>query len=110
MISTSNETPLKMCDLSVGATIYHLAVENRDISLLLTAKENQLFEVDRDKETPFHYAAINDDLEICELLLKKAPSLKDMECVEGKTALDWVIEYNNEYNSHIDIIAFLQEQ
>ena len=97
-------------DLVEGATIYHLAVENRDTATLLSAAEENLMKVDRDKETPLHYAAVNDDLEICKLLLSKAPHLKEMKCVEGKTALDWVIEYNEEYNSHVDIIAFLQEQ
>ena len=97
-------------DLVEGATIHHLAVENRDIDVLMMAKENDLLTVDRDKETPLHYATVNDDLEICKLLLTKAPQLKNMQCVEGKTVLDWAIEYNAEYNSHVDIIEFLQEQ
>ena len=107
---TSEETIPKMLDdLVEGSTIYHLAVENRDTAILLSATEDNLLKVDRDKETPLHYAAVNDDLELCKLLLSKAPALRDMRCVEGKSALDWVIEYNEEYNSHVEMIAFLKE-
>lgn len=110
MSSTTPEETIRhnIDDLAEGATIYHLAVENRDISTLLLAKEDDLLKVDRDKETPLHYAAVNDDLEICKLLLTKAPWLEYMQCIEGKTALEWAIEYNEEYNSHVDVCAFLK--
>ena len=49
-------------DLVEGATIYHLAVENRDTVTLLSATEDNLMKVDRDNETTLHYAAVNDDL------------------------------------------------
>ena len=64
--TTPEETmPTTLDDLAEGATIYHLAVENRDTATLLLAKEDDLLKVDRDMETPLHYAAVNDDLEIC---------------------------------------------
>ena len=94
-------------DLVEGATKYHLAVENRDLELLKTASKKDLEILDRDGESVFHYAAVNDDLEICKLLLKLNPSLKEIKCIEGKTALDWAKEYYNEYNSHLDIITYL---
>ena len=110
MSSTTPEETIRhnIDDLVEGATIHHLAVENRDIDVLMMAKENDLLTVDRDKETPLHYATVNDDLEICKLLITKAPQLKNMRCIEGKTALDWAIEYNEEYNSHVDVCAFLK--
>ena len=55
----------------------------------------------------YNYIVVNDDLETCKLLLSKNPALLNIKCIEGKTALDWVKEYNAEYNSHIDIINFL---
>jgi len=102
--------PQTLNDLGEGATIYHLAVETRDTTLLGISNADDLVKVDIDMETPLHYAAVNDDLEICKLLLSKAPTLKDMRCEEGKTALDWALLYNEEYNSHVDLIRFLQEQ
>ena len=109
--TTPEETmPTTLDDLAEGATIYHLAVETRDTTLLGIANADDLVKVDIDMETPLHYAAVNDDLEICKLLLSKAPKLKNMRCEEGKTALDWALLYNEEYNSHADLIRFLQEQ
>ena len=96
-----------MSDLVPGATIVHLAVENRDLDTIKNASKDLLIRCDRDKESPLHYAAVNDDLETCKLLLSKNPALLNIKCIEGKTALDWVKEYNAEYNSHIDIINFL---
>ena len=90
-----------------GATIVHLAVENRDLQTINNAFNDLLIKCDRDGESPLHYAAINDDLELCKLLLTKNPALLNIKCVEGKTALDWTKEYYSEYNSHSDIINFL---
>jgi ankyrin repeat protein len=97
-----------MRDLVPGATIVHLAVENRDIEKINNASKDLLIRCDRDGESPLHYAAVNDDLEMCKLLLSKNPDLLNIKCIEGKTALDWAKEYYAEYNSHSDIINFLE--
>ena len=96
-----------MSDLVPKATIVHLAVENRDLETIKNASKNLINKLDRDGESPLHYAAVNDDLEICKLLLSKSPELLNMKCIEGKTALQWAKEYHSEYNSHSDIINFL---
>ena len=98
-------------DLSQGATLVHLAVENNDISYINTVDKELILKVDRDLETPLHYAAVNNNLELCKILLNKAPELLNMKCIEGNTALDWVNEYNLEYNnSHIDLVEFLENK
>ena len=96
-------------DLSEGATIYHLAVENRDHEQLKKASKTELEKLDRDGESVLHYAAINDDIETCKLLLELNPNLKDIKCIEGKTALDWTKEYQSEYNSHQEICDLLAQ-
>ena len=96
-----------MSDLVPGATIVHIAVENRDLDTIKNASKDLLIRCDRDKESPLHYAAVNNDLETCKLLLYKNSELLNIKCIEEKTALDWAKEYNAEYNSHIDIINFL---
>ena len=97
-----------MSDLVPGATILHLAVENRDLDTIKNASKDLLIRCDRDKESPLHYAAVNNDLETCKLLLYKNSELLNIKCIEGKTALEWAKEYNAEYNSHTDIINFLE--
>jgi len=96
-------------DLSEGATIYHLAVENRDHEQLKKASKTELEKLDRDGESVLHYAAINDDNETCKLLLELNPDLRNIKCIEGKTALDWTKEYQSEYNSHQEICALLAQ-
>ena len=96
-------------DLSEGVTIYHLAVENRDHEQLKEASKTELEKLDRDGESVLHYAAINDDIETCKLLLELNPDLKNIKCIEGKTALDWMKEYKSEYNSHQEICDFLAQ-
>ena len=105
-----SETPIKMelSDLVKYATMSHLAVENRDINYLTNVDRNELSKKDRDGETPLHYAAVNDDFEICKLLVSRNPEIINIKDVENKTAYDWVLEYNLEYNSHINIINFLK--
>jgi len=98
-----------MSGLVPGATIVHIAVENRDLDTIKNASNDLLIRCDRDGETPLHYASVNDDLEICKLLLSKNPALLNIKCIEGKTALDWAKEYNAEYNSHTEIINFLEK-
>ena len=95
-------------DLAEGATKYHLAVENRDLELLKKASKKDLEILDRDGESVFHYAAVNDDLETCKLLLELNPNLINIKCIEDKTALDWAKEYQNEYNSHHIVCNFLK--
>ena len=105
---TNTDIIKNMSDLVPKATIVHLAVENRDLETIKNASKHLINKLDRDGESPLHYAAVNDDLEICKLLITKAPQLENMRCIEGKTALDWAIEYNEEYNSHVDVCAFLK--
>ena len=95
-------------DLVEGATIYHLAVENRNHALLKKASKTELEILDRDKESVLHWAAVNDDLETCKLLLELNPNLINIKCIEDKTALDWAKEYQNEYNSHHIVCNFLK--
>ena len=94
-------------DLPEGATIYHLAVENRNHNQLKKASNINLEKLDRDGESVLHYAAVNNDIETCKLLLELNPNLKDIKCIEGKTALDWAKEYQSEYNSHQEVCDFL---
>ena len=96
-----------MDDLVSGATIVHLAVENRDLETIKNASKDLLSKSDKDGETPLHYATTNDDLEICKLLLSKNPELLNIKCVDGKTALELAIDYYLEYNSNLEIITFL---
>lgn len=94
-------------DLVPGETKYHLAVENKDFKFIENSKPEFLEIVDRDGESPLHYAAVNDDIEMCKLLLKINPKLKNIKCIENKTALDWALEYHLEYNTHYTLIMYL---
>ena len=94
-------------DLVSGATIVHLAVENRDLETIKNASKDLLSKSDKDGETPLHYATTNDDLEICKLLLSKNHELLNIKCVDGKTALELANDYHSEYNTHLKIIKFL---
>ena len=96
-------------DLCEGATIYHLAVETRDHEQLKKASNIDLETLDRDGESVLHYAAVNNDIETCKLLLELNPNLKDIKCIESKTALDWAKEYQSEYNSHQEVCDFLAQ-
>ena len=89
-------------------TNYHVAVQNRDLKFIENSIPESLEIVDRDGETPLHYAAVNDDIEMCKLLLKINPKLKNIKCIEGKTALDLAFEYYLEYNTHYNLIMFLK--
>jgi len=104
------ETELKTLDCLVeGATDVHLAVENRNIQALYTFESSQLLKKDRDGETALHYAAINDDVEICKILINRNPDIIHITDVEDKTAYDWVREYNDEYHSHINTCDLLKK-
>jgi ankyrin repeat protein len=105
---TTTDFIKNMSDLVSGATIVHLAVENRDLETIKNAPKDLISTLDRDGESPLHYAAVNNDLEICKLLLFKSPDLLNIKCEEGKTALEWAKAYHSEYNSHLEIITFLE--
>ena len=105
---TTSDFIKDMSDLGSGATIAHLAVENRDLETIKNAPNDLIRKLDIDCESPLHYAAVNDDLEICKLLIDKCPDLLNIKCEEGKTALEWAKSYHSEYNSHLEIINFLE--
>lgn len=96
-------------DLVEDATDVHVAVENRNIEALYTFDIIRLLEQDCDGETALHYAAINDDLEICKILINRNREIVGIKDVEDKTAYDWACEYNNEYKSHNEICEFLKK-
>ena len=70
-----------MRDLVPGATIVHLAVENRDIEKINNASKDLLIRCDRDGESPLHYAAVNDDLEDGERMILLANDIGPKEDV-----------------------------
>jgi ankyrin repeat protein len=94
-------------DLTFGANKAHLAVENKDFEFLKTCDTQLFMAKDRDGETPLHYAAVNDDLEICKLLIERNPDIVNITDIENKTAYDWCLEYYNEHTSHTKIIKLL---
>ena len=107
-IKMDSEYITNLNDLSEGATIYHLAVETRDHKQLKKASNTELEILDKDRESVLHYAAVNNDIETCKLLLELNPSLRDIKCIEGKTALDWAKEYQSEYNTYQPLCDFLE--
>jgi len=94
-------------DLISGANKAHLAVENKDLEFLKTCDTQLFMAKDRDGETPLHYAAVNDDIEICKLLIERNPDIVNITDIENKTAYEWCLEYFDEYSSHTKIIEFL---
>jgi len=101
-------TPTKMSDLSDGAGLTHLYVENRNLSELEKINPDLLLNKDRDGETAFHYATINEDIEICKLLIRRNPKLFNITDIEDMTAYDWVVSYNEEYGSHGEMLTYLR--
>ena len=97
-----------LSDISKGATLAHLAVEKRDLDYLNRVDIDKLLDTDVDGETPLHYAAVNSDIEICKLLISRNPTITWIKDIENKTAYDWVREYNEEYNSHIDLCDYFK--
>ena len=96
-------------ELIPGATSAHYAVETRDTDALRSIEPMTLLSQDRDGETPLHYAATNGDLEICQLLVNMNPDIVHIKDVDNKTAYDWAVSYNEEYNgSHTDVCNFLK--
>ena len=96
-----------MDDLVSGANEAHLAVENKDTDFLKKCDIKLFMAKDRDGETPLHYAAVDDDLEICKLLVNRNAEIVNITDIENKTAYDWCLEYFDEYTSHMKIIEFL---
>ena len=101
-------TTTKMSDLTVGAGLAHLYVENRNFLELEKINPALLLHKDRDGETAFHYAAINEDIEVCKLLIRRNPQLFNITDVEGKTAYDWIACYSEESGSHGEMLTYLK--
>ena len=90
----------------------HIAVDTRNIEALRTIPKEDLLFTDSDGETALHYAAINDDTEICKILIKRNIDIVNIKDVENKTAYDWACflrEYNDEDGSHIKTCDFLKK-
>ena len=99
---------ITMSDLKEGAGMPHLHVENRNIYELETMNPELLMLKDKAGETALHYAATNDDVEVCKMLIQRNPALLNVKDIEKKTAYDLVVSYNEEYKSHTNIIEFLK--
>lgn len=97
-----------MNDLVEGASLSHLYVENRNIEGLYTLKKEELLKVDSDGETALHYAVVNDDVELCKILINQNIQIVNIKNVDNKTAYDWAMSYNEEYNSHCSVCEFLK--
>ena len=97
-----------MNDLVEGASLSHLYVENRNIEGLYTLKKEELLKVDSDGETALHYAAVNDDVELCKILINQNIQIVNIKNVENKTAYDLAMSYNEEYNSHSSVCEFFK--
>ena len=95
-------------DLVEGATLSHLHVQNRNIIELNKLPKDILLSTDIDGETALHYAATNDDLEICKVLIEDSPELLYIKDIDSKTAYDWAKSYNEEYNSHLEVCSYLK--
>ena len=85
-------------DLVPGSTLAHLAVENSDTDAMCLMDPAILSKQDRDGETALHYAATNGDLEMCKIIIDLNPEIANITDSENKTAYDWVLSYNEEYN------------
>ena len=109
MTSSPTTTITTMSDLTPGAGLPHLHTENRNIDALEKMDPSSLMLKDRDGETALHYAAINEDIGVCRVLIRRNPALLNVKDVEEKTAYDWILSYNEEYNSHGDILTFLKD-
>ena len=86
-----------------SATECHTAVEENNTCFLLAARNEDLLVPDEDGETPLHYAASNNNIKICELLVSKCELLVYSRDKDGKTALDWAREWDC-----YEVITFLE--
>tara|TARA_B110000908_G_scaffold163079_1_gene209282 strand:+ start:575 stop:931 length:357 start_codon:yes stop_codon:yes gene_type:complete len=98
----NNPYPKKMPLLS-SATECHQAVEDKNTCFLSAARNADLLVPDEDGETPLHYAASNNNIKICELLVSKCKLLLHIKDKDGKTALDWA-----RVGDCYEVIAFLE--
>lgn len=96
-------------DLVEDATDVHLAVENRDIEALYNFEPSRLLDQDSDGETALHYAATNNELELCKILINRNPNIIHIKDIDNMTAYDLACEYNQEYNSHQTVCEFLKK-
>jgi len=98
-----------MTDLVEGATRAHLAVENQDAATLRDMNPKLILAQDRDGETPLHYAATSGDLQMCQILVNMNPEIVHIKDMDNKTAYDWAVAYNIEYNgTHQEVCDFLK--
>jgi ankyrin repeat protein len=92
-----------------GTTQAHIAVEKRDTAALRLMDPEILSKQDRDGETALHYAATNGDLEMCKIIIGLNPKIANITDSENKTALDWALAYNAEYNgTHQEVCDYLK--
>lgn len=96
-------------DLNEDATDVHLAVVNRDIEAIRSFEKHRLLDQDQDGETALHYATINNEIELCKILINRNPNIIHIKDIDNMTAYDWACEYNNEYNSHQSVCDFLKK-
>lgn len=97
-------------DLSDGASRAHLAVENEDIVAISSLTQSEMMATDRDGETALHYAATNGNLEICKILINMNPDIVHIKDIDNKTAYDWAVSYNIEYNgTHQEVCDLLSK-
>ena len=100
---------LTLSDLVEGASLAHLAVEKDDILAVKNMSPTVVVQPDRDGETPLHYAATNGNLEMCKILVNMNPEIVHIKDIDNKTAYDWALAYNIEYNgSHQEVCDFLK--
>ena len=97
----------QLSDLIEGATWPHLAVENKAYDLLENSRPTDLICIDSEGETPLHYAAYNNDVMICKILLEKAPKLFNMKCYGGFTAFSSVQKEKDERGTHKEVYNYL---
>ena len=96
-------------DLVPGSTIAHLAAENRDIAAMRLIDPAILSTQDRDGETALHYAATNGHLEMCKIIIGLNQEIVNITDIENKTAYDWALAYNAEYNgTHQEVCDYLK--
>lgn len=95
-------------DLVPGSTLAHLVAENSDTDAMRLMDPAILSKQDRDGETALHYAATNGDLEMCKIIIDLNPEIVNITDIENKTAYDWALAYNAEYNgTHQEVCDYL---